>query len=258
MVLKLGILASGQGTDFQAILDHINMQILVDVEIRLVIYNNKDAKVRDRAEQAGIKTLFLRGTVGKKFDSKEQRELARIEFDKQVVDACKNEGVELIVCAGFNQILSEYLVEHYVNRILNIHPAVDLVKYGGYGMVGMKVHNAVIKSNDKFSGCTVHYIDSTVDMGPILLQVKVPVYEGDNAESLSERILVMEHRTYPKAVQLHADNRVKIENGKAIVDLASGGWNKKWNDKQIKYFLYQRDEWRKKNKELSRILNPNA
>ena len=258
MVLKLGILASGRGTDFQAILDHIDMKILVNVEIKLVIYNNEDAGVRDRAEQSGIKTLFLHGTVGQKFHSKEQRELARIEFDKQVVDACKNEGVELIVCAGFNQILSKYLVEHYTNRILNIHPAVDVVNYGGYGMVGMKVHNAVIEANEKFSGCTVHYIDSTVDLGPILLQAKVPVYEGDTAESLSERVLVMEHRTYPKAVQLHADNRVKIENGKAIVDLTSDGWNKKWNDKQIKYFLYQRDEWRKKNKELSRILNPNA
>ena len=106
MVLKLGILASGRGTDFQAILDHINMKILVNVEIKLVIYNSKDAEVRNRAEQAGIKTLFLHGTVGQKFDSKEQRELARIEFDKQVVNACKNEGVELIVCAGFNQILS--------------------------------------------------------------------------------------------------------------------------------------------------------
>ena len=115
MVLKLGILASGRGTGFQAILDHINMKILVNVEIELVVYNNKDAEVSDRAEQAGIKTLFLHGIVGQKFDSKEQRKLARIEFDKQVVDACKNEGVELIVCAGFNQILSEYLVEHYTD-----------------------------------------------------------------------------------------------------------------------------------------------
>ena len=258
MVLKLGILASGRGTDFQAILDHVNMKILDNVEIKLVIYNNKDATVRDRAEQAGIKTLFIQGTVGQKFESKEQREQARIEFDKQVVEACKNEDVELIVCAGFNQILSEYLVEHYTNRILNIHPAFDVVNYGGYGMVGMKVHNAVIEAGEKFSGCTVHYIDSTADLGPILLQAKVPIYDGDTAESLAERVLVIEHRTYPKAIQLHADNRAKIENNKAIVDLNSEGWEKKWNDKQIKYFLYQRDEWRKENKELSRILNPNA
>ena len=125
-------------------------------------------------------------------------------------------------------------------------------------MVGMKVHNAVIEAGEKFSGCTVHYIDSTVDLGPILLQAKVPIYDGDTAESLAERVLVIEHRTYPKAIQLHADNRAKIENNKAIVDLNSEGWEKKWNNKQIKYFLYQRDEWRKENKELSRILNPNA
>ena len=97
-----------------------------------------------------------------------------------------------------------------------------------------------------------------MDLGPILLQAKVPIYDGDTAESLAERVLVIEHRTYPKAIQLHADNRAKIENNKAIVDLNSEGWGKKWNDKQIKYFLYQRDEWRKENKELSRILNPNA
>lgn len=258
MALQLGILASGRGTDFQAILDHIGMQILVNVEIKLVIYNNENAKIRDRAEQAGIKALFIQGTVGRTFDSKEEREIARIEFDKQVVNSCKEEGVELIVCAGFNQILSEHLVEHYANRILNIHPAFDVVKYGGHGMVGMKVHNAIIEGKEKFSGCTVHYIDSTVDLGPILLQAKVPVYEVDTAETLAERVLVMEHRTYPKAIQLHADNRAKFENNKLVVDSTSDGWDKKWNDKQIKYFLYQRDELKKENKELSRILNPNT
>ena len=258
MVLKLGILASGRGTDFQAILDHIRMKILVDVEVKLVIYNNKDAYVRERAENAGIKTRYIQGTVGQKFDSKESREDARVEFDKQVVESCNDEGVELIVCAGFNQILSEYLVEHYANRILNIHPAYDVVNYGGYGMVGMKVHNAVIEAGEKVSGCTVHYIDSTVDLGPVLLQAKVPIYDGDTAESLAERVLVIEHRTYPKAIQLHADKRVKIENNKSVVDIDSSGWEKKWNDRQIEYFLYQRDEWLKENKELSRILNPNA
>ena len=258
MVLKLGILASGRGTDFQAILDHIRMKILVDVEVKLVIYNNKDAYVRERAENAGIKAKFIQGTVGQKFDSKESREDARGEFDKQVVESCNDEGVELIVCAGFNQILSEYLVEHYANRILNIHPAYDVVNYGGYGMVGMKVHNAVIDAGEKVSGCTVHYIDSTVDLGPVLLQAKVPIYDGDTAESLAERVLVVEHRTYPKAIQLHADKRVRIENNKSVVDIDSSGWEKKWNDRQIEYFLYQRDEWLKENKELSRILNPNA
>ena len=258
MVLKLGILASGRGTDFQSILDHIRMKILVNVEVKLVIYNNKDAYVRERAENVGIKAKFIQGTVGQKFDSKELRENARIEFDKQVVEFCNDEGVELIVCAGFNQILSEYLVEHYTNRILNIHPAYDVVNYGGYGMVGMKVHNAVIEAGEKVSGCTVHYIDSTVDLGPILLQAKVPIYNGDTADSLAERVLVIEHRTYPKAIQLHADKRVKIENNKSVVDITSGDWEKKWNDRQVEYFLYQRDEWRKENKELSRILNPNA
>ena len=150
------------------------------------------------------------------------------------------------------------MVEHYANRILNIHPAYDVVNYGGYGMVGMKVHNAVIEAGEKVSGCTVHYIDSTVDLGPVLLQAEVPIYDGDTAESLAERVLVIEHRTYPKAIQLHADKRVKIENNKSVVDITSGGWEKKWNDRQIEYFLYQRDEWRKENKELSRILNPNA
>jgi len=258
LVLKLGILASGRGTDFQSILDHIRMKILVNVEVKLVIYNNKDAYVRERAENVGIKAKFIQGTVGQKFDSKELRENARIEFDKQVVEFCNDEGVELIICAGFNQILSEYLVEHYTNRILNIHPAYDVVNYGGYGMVGMKVHNAVIEAGEKVSGCTVHYIDSTVDLGPILLQAKVPIYNGDTADSLAERVLVIEHRTYPKAIQLHADKRVKIENNKSVVDITSGDWEKKWNDRQVEYFLYQRDEWRKENKELSRILNPNA
>ena len=117
MVLRLGILASGRGTDFQAILDHIRMKILVNVEVKLVIYNNKDAYVRERAEKVGIKTKFIQGIVDQKFDSKELREKARVEFDKKVVESCKNEDVELVVCAGFNQILSEYLSNAVISLI---------------------------------------------------------------------------------------------------------------------------------------------
>ena len=125
-------------------------------------------------------------------------------------------------------------------------------------MVGMKVHEEVIKEREEISGCTVHYIDSTVDRGPILLQAKVPVYENDSAELLSERVLVIEHRTYPKAIQLHVDGRVKINDNKADVDLKSENWENKWNKNQIKYCLYQRDEWKKQGKDLAKILHPDV
>ena len=171
MVLKLGILASGRGSDFQAILDHVKMGILQNVEIKLLVSNVENAFVIERAKNQRVDAEFIQGSTGMKFESNGDREKFREDFDSNVIEVFNKKGVDLVVCAGFNQIVSNVLVKEFTNRILNIHPAYDVKRFGGYGMVGIKVHKAVIKEREKISGCTVHYIDYTVDRGPILLQI---------------------------------------------------------------------------------------
>jgi folate-dependent phosphoribosylglycinamide formyltransferase PurN len=121
---------------------------------------------------------------------------------------------------------------------MNIHPAKDLVKFGGRSMFGERVHEAVLRSGAKESGCTIHYVDQSVDGGPIILQSTVPVEATDTPESLAHRILIQEHRTYSKAIQLHVDGRIKIVDGKNLIDW-SGGWEEKWNRKQEALIKHQ-------------------
>jgi folate-dependent phosphoribosylglycinamide formyltransferase PurN len=124
-------------------------------------------------------------------------------------------------------------------RVLNIHPAYDTVQYGGVGMFGDKVHKAVLANDEQYSGCTVHYVDNTVDLGPVILRQRVTVKIGDNAESLSDRILVWEHRSYSKAIQIHVDNELERRNNLAPEDIVDDEWEKSWNERQKKYFEYQ-------------------
>ena len=155
----------------------------------------------------------------------------RNEFDKRALETLRQNRIDLVALAGFMQVLSKTIVDAYEYRIMNIHPAKDLVKFGGRGMYGERVHEAVIRAGAKESGCTVHYVDESVDGGPIILQSIVPVEPTDTPESLAQRILIQEHRTYPKAIQLHVDGRIKIVNGKAHIDW-SGDWIEEWNRRQ--------------------------
>ncbi|MFQ6011305.1 MAG: formyltransferase family protein [Nitrososphaerales archaeon] len=225
------MLASGTGTDFQAILDHVKLGILVGVSIDVLVTNRSDAGVKIKASAAGIESRYIEGISGVKFSTKEEREEKRLQFDKEAVEVFTAKGVDLIVSAGFNQILSPHIVREFKNRITNIHPAYDVERFGGPGMVGLKVHQAVIEAGTTSSGCAVHYIDSTVDRGPVLLRAEVPVLKNDTAELLSERVLAMEHRTYPKAIQLHADRRVIIDETarKVLLDLYSDTWELEWH-----------------------------
>ncbi len=236
-MLSLGILASGTGTDFQAIVDHVKLGVLVGVTIDMLVTNRSDAEVNIKASMAGVQSKYIEGISGMKFSSKEERERKRLQFDKEAVEIFAAQGVDLIVSAGFNQILSSHIVKEFRNRITNIHPASDIERFGGPGMVGLKVHQAVIDAGETYSGCTVHYIDSTVDRGPVILRAEVPVLRDDTAELLSERVLALEHRTYPKAIQLHADKRVIIDDThrKVFLDLYSDTWELEWKKRQRRY-----------------------
>jgi phosphoribosylglycinamide formyltransferase-1 len=196
--------------------------------------------------------MLVEGITGKKFASTSDKERGRREFDNKVLKMFLERGVDLIVCAGFNQVLSEVLVGKYLNKIMNIHPAYDVTRFGGVGMVGLKVHEAVIKAGEKVSGCTVHYINSTVDRGPVILRVSVPVFEGDTPERLANRIGVIEHRAYPKAIQLHVDRRITVENRDVVLDL-SDEWELIWDKRQEKYIAYQKDVWRDLGKDIDQM-----
>lgn len=242
MKTTIGVLASGGGTNLQSIIDHIRLGILKNVEIGVLICNNPDAYALKRAEQYGIPREFI-SHVGKE----------RKDFDREVSEALERYHVDLILLAGWMRIISPGLIDMYPWRMMNLHPAL-LPFFGGKGMYGKHVHRAVLESGMKVSGCTVHYVDKGVDTGPIILQHPVPVKEGDTVEGLANRILAWEHRLYPKAVQLHADERLRVdvikiqtEGGvreRKIVRIDySDEWEEGWSRRQQAYVEHQRALW---------------
>jgi len=253
MMKTIGALASGRGSDFQSIIDHISLGVLKNARIGVLISNNSDAYALKRAEQAGIDPVYIEGIQGKKFPSSEVREKEREIFDRKVLSVLKEHSVDLVVLAGFMQVLAPFFVDEYQWRIMNIHPAKNMDKYSGRGMYGERVHEAVLKAGEKESGCTIHYVDKGVDTGPIILQHTVPVKPNDSAHTLADRILVHEHRLYSKAVQLHIDGRLKVV-GRSVEKDYSGNWEEEWNERQRAYIEYQEAEWAKIGKPLEDLL----
>ncbi len=203
--LRLGVLASGRGTNFFALLKAIKSGNL-DAEAKVVISNKKRAGVLSIAEQNQIPGIFV---SPKEFFNPD-------EYDIQLLNIFDKYGVDFIVLAGYLKLLSKGLVQKYRNRIINIHPAL-LPSFGGKGMYGHFVHHAVIERGCKVSGVTVHLVDEIYDHGPIILQRCVPVLENDTPESLAARVLEHEHKVFAEALQLFAENRVKIEKHRAII-----------------------------------------
>jgi len=198
--LRIGALASGGGTNLQAIIDRAADGGL-DADIVLVISNNADAGALERAHKAGIPTLCIdhRGYSDRK------------EYDRAVVAALRAAGVDTVVLAGFMRIVTEVLIEAYPLRIVNIHPALLPA------FPGLHVQQKALDYGARFSGCTVHFVDGGVDTGPIIAQAVVPVLDDDDAASLAARILVQEHRLYPHALQLLAEGRLQVEGRRVRV-----------------------------------------
>lgn len=235
---KLAVFASGRGSNFRAIVDHAKMHVLENVEVCLLITSDVNAPVVASAKENNIPVTSLEGVQGKKFSTKQEREIMRNKFDEQALEILQQNRIDMIALAGFMQVLSKTLIDAYKYRIMNIHPAKNLMKFGGRGMFGERVHEAVLRSGEKESGCTVHYVDESIDGGPIILQSTVPVEPTDTPESLAHKILIQEHRTYPKAIQLHVDDRIKIKDGKTLIDW-NGGWEASWNRKQEALIKHQ-------------------
>lgn len=192
--LRLGVLASGGGTNLQAIIDRCADGSL-DAEIVLVLGNVPGAGAFLRAAKAGIPTRLI--------DHKAFSE--RAEFDAAVVAALREAGVELVVLAGFMRIISPPFIEAFPHRIINIHPALLPA------FPGLHVQKKALDHGARFSGCTVHFVDGGVDTGPIIIQAVVPVLDDDTEETLAARILEQEHKIYPRAIQLISEDRVRID-----------------------------------------------
>lgn len=191
-ILKILVLVSGNGTNLQALIDAEKAGRFGRGRISLVISDREDAYALTRARNAGIRSLAE--TPGPKLPGPERREA----LSGRILAQARAEGAGFIILAGFLSILQGDILEAYRNRIINIHPSL-LPKYGGKGMYGERVHKAVLAAGEKESGCTVHLVDEGTDTGPILLQRRVPVLEGDDSESLAVRIHNEEHQAIVEA-----------------------------------------------------------
>lgn len=189
MKCRLGILLSGRGSNFAAILEAIERGDLPGAEIALVFSNHTDAAGLDLARGKGLKTLSLEKT-----DFENRR-----AFDQALTEALQESEVDLVVLAGYDRILTSPLLEAYPHRILNIHPSL-LPHYGGKGMLGIKVHEAVLANGELESGCSVHLVTDVVDGGEVLGQGRVRIRPDDTPETLAARILKEEHRLYPQMI----------------------------------------------------------
>ena len=185
--LKLGILASGSGSNFEAIAEAINNQKL-NAQIQVMIYNNPEAKVIFRAEKWGIPSVFLNHREYKNRD----------KFDSQIVKTLQEYDVEWVIMAGWMRIVTKILIDAFPNQIINIHPSL-LPSFKG-----IKAVEQALKAGVKITGCTVHLVDIEVDNGPILMQAAVPILLDDIPETLHERIQVQEHKIIVSAIAIAA------------------------------------------------------
>jgi phosphoribosylglycinamide formyltransferase-1 len=199
MKLRLGFLASHGGSNVQAILDACREGRLT-AEPCVVISNNSDAMVLDRAMAARVPAFHLSSHV--------HPEPARL--DEAILATLEKHRVNLILLAGYVKKLGPKTLARYRGRVLNIHPAL-LPKYGGRGMYGNHVHDAVLAAGDKESGATVHIVDEEYDRGRILAQKKVPVLADDTSESLAARVLEVEHQLYAETLQRIATGDLRLE-----------------------------------------------
>jgi phosphoribosylglycinamide formyltransferase-1 len=200
-VKRIGVLISGRGSNLQALIDAAQRGDLGGGEIVVVISNVETAAGLERARKAGIPAVF-RDHRGKK----------REDYDAEVVAVLKEHRVDLVCLAGFMRLLSPVLVRAFPGRILNIHPAL-LPAFPGLDAQRQAVEHGV-----KVSGATVHIVDEALDAGPIVVQEAVPVLDTDDADTLTHRILEVEHRIYPRAVRILLSGRFRIEGRRVIVE----------------------------------------
>lgn len=200
MSLPIAVLASGRGSNLQAILDAIKAQTLA-AQVVVVLSDKADAKALDRAKEEGISAFHINP---KAFENK-------VAYEAELIKYIEEYHCQLICLAGYMRILSPYFVQHAPCMIMNIHPSL-LPSFPG-----LHAHQQALDYGVRYSGCTVHFVNEDVDGGAIIFQEIVEILPDDTEDTLSERILIKEHQIYPKAIQMFAQNRLEISGRHVVV-----------------------------------------
>ena len=203
--LRVAVLASGRGSNLQAIIDAIEAG-QIQAKIVAVISNKQEAVALQRARKHGLPDLFV---DPKPFAGRPD---SREAYDQVLLDLLKKYDVELVLLAGYMKIVTGVLVNAYANRMMNIHPSL-LPSFPG-----LDVQKKALEWGCKLAGCTVHFVTEGVDEGPIILQAAVPTLDTDSPDVLAARILEQEHKIYPRAVQLFAENRLRVDGRRVFIE----------------------------------------
>jgi len=199
-MIDIAVLASGRGTNLQAIIDAIKVG-KIDGKIKIVISDNPEAYALKRAQDNQIDTMVF---PYKQYNNKK-------EYEQELLNCLITNHIDLITLAGYMRLLGSRIIKEYRYRIINIHPAL-LPSFPG-----LHAQRQAIEYGVKVSGCTAHFVDEGMDTGPIILQKAVEVKQNDTEEVLSDRILKYEHKLLPRAIQLFARNRIHIQNNKVCI-----------------------------------------
>jgi len=200
MMIKIAVMASGRGTNLQAIIDSAKKGE-INGKIEIVISDNPNAFALKRARDNHITT--------KAFPYRQYKN--KDEYEQKIFNCLKSYNISLIVLAGYMRLLGSRIIKEYRHRIINIHPAL-LPSFPG-----LHAQRQAIEYGVKVSGCTVHFVDEGMDTGPIILQKSIEVKQTDDEETLSDRILEFEHKLLPRAIQLFAQNRIDVRNNKVYI-----------------------------------------
>jgi len=201
---RIAVLVSGGGTNLQSIIDRVEAG-KINAQIEVVISNNSKAYALERARLHNITALHM---SAKKFGSQES-------LDEELLKVFEEREIELVVLAGYMKLVSPVIIRKYAGRIINIHPG-PLPEFGGKGMHGLKVHEAVLSAGLSETCATVHVVDEIYDHGSILLRREVPILADDTPESLAARVLKVEHQILPEVINMYAEG--KIDPGKIRED----------------------------------------
>ncbi|WP_171273562.1 phosphoribosylglycinamide formyltransferase [Aeromonas media] len=203
---RILVLISGNGSNLQTLLDHCASGKIAG-DVVGVISNRADAYGLVRAREAGVATAILA----------QQQFASRAEYDAALLALMDDYQPDLVVLAGFMRILSADLVRHFAGRMINIHPSL-LPKYQG-----LHTHQRAIDDGEREHGASVHFVTEELDGGPVILQARVPIFEGDSADEVAARVQAQEHSIYPLVVQWFCEGRLKMQEGAALLDGAELG-----------------------------------
>ena len=203
---RIAVFASGTGSNFINIKQHIDKGE-INAKIVLLISNNLQCGAANYAIKNNIEYKIINSF---RYPDEKNK-------NKEYELVLKYYKPDLILLAGFMKKIPQNIIQLYNNKIMNVHPSL-LPKYGGYGYYGMKVHDAVVKSKDKVSGATIHFVNEEYDNGPIIIQKKIHLKNNDDSNSLSKKVLKIEHKIYPEAVKAFCLNKIRINNNKVLID----------------------------------------